>query len=117
MADQKGKEMNGLITRADAIASLAAEYNRRWKEEGGSFGGLKLAWAEKAINDTPAADRWIPVTERVPEDDDIVLVSCRTKKGIDTINRAYYEDGFWHGSGSMSNVLAWQRLPDPYEGE
>lgn len=45
--------MGQLITRFDAIKSVANEYNRRkaWEE-----GGLKLAWIEKAINDTPDAD-------------------------------------------------------------
>jgi hypothetical protein len=31
------------------MRSLTEEYNRRYKE-----GGLKLAWIEKAVNDTPA---------------------------------------------------------------
>ena len=60
---------------------------------------------------------WIPVTERLPENDEIVLVSCRTQKGVNNVNRAYYSNGSWHGSGSMSGVKAWQPLPDPYDGE
>ena len=64
-----------------------------------------------------AKHRWIPVTERLPEDDSMVLVSCRTKKGIDSVNRAYYSDGYWHGSGSMSGVVAWMPLPEPYGGK
>ena len=60
---------------------------------------------------------WIPVTERLPEDDAFVLVSCRTKRGVNGINRAYYMDGAWHGSGSMSGVTAWMPLPEPYDGE
>ena len=59
---------------------------------------------------------WIPVIERLPENDDMMLVSCRTKKGINSVNRAYYFNGHWHGSGSMSNVKAWQPLPEPYTG-
>lgn len=49
--------------------------------------------------------------------DSMVLVSCRTKKGIDSVNRAYYSDGYWHGSGSMSGVVAWMPLPEPYGGK
>lgn len=56
---------------------------------------------------------WIAVSERLPEDDKVVLVSCRTKKGVNSVNRAYY-DGAWHGSGSMSGVVAWMLLPEPY---
>ena len=58
--------------------------------------------------------RWIPVEERLPETDDMVLVTCKTKKGVLSVNRAYYCNGSWHGSGSMSGVIAWMPLPEPY---
>ena len=38
------------ISRKAVMESLTREYNRRFKE-----GGLKLAWIEKAVNETPAA--------------------------------------------------------------
>lgn len=62
-------------------------------------------------------DGWIPVEERLPEDDRMVLVTCQTKKGIRSVNRAYCDGAFWHGSGSMSGVIAWRPLPDPYRPE
>lgn len=61
------------------------------------------------------AVEWIPVTEKLPPEDEMMLVSCRTVKGVSSVNRAYYANGHWHGSGSMSGVKAWQPLPDPYE--
>lgn len=57
---------------------------------------------------------WIPVEERLPDQDDMVLVTCRTKKGMLSVNRAYLGNGFWHGSGTMSGVIAWMLLPEPY---
>ena len=65
------------------------------------------------------ADRpqeWIPCSERLPESDYMCLVSCKTKKGVKSVNRAYYSDGYWHGSGSMSGVEAWMPLPKPWKG-
>ena len=62
-------------------------------------------------------DGWIPVEERLPEDDRMVLVTCQTKRGIRSVNRAYCDGAFWHGSGSMSGVIAWRSLPDPYRPE
>ena len=59
---------------------------------------------------------WIPVAERLPEDDEFKLVSCKTKAGVRSVNRAYYSRGFWHGQGSMSGVEAWMPLPEPYDG-
>ena len=64
---------------------------------------------------TDMNDDWIPVEKRLPEDERMVLVTCQTKKGIRSTNRAYYDGAFWHGSGSMSSVTAWQPLPDPYK--
>jgi Lar family restriction alleviation protein len=59
---------------------------------------------------------WISVDGRLPEPDTRVLVSCRTKRGQNSINMAYVDErGFWHGMGSMSGVRAWMPLPDAYE--
>lgn len=60
---------------------------------------------------------WIPVTEKLPDDEEMKLVTCKTQKGFRSVNRAYYSNGSWHGSGSMSGVTAWMDLPEPYAGE
>ena len=61
--------------------------------------------------------RWIPISERLPENDEMMLVTCRAKNGNLSVNRAYYMDGCWHGSGSMAGVTAWMPLPEPYREE
>lgn len=70
------------------------------------------------VTDTNVGSKsdWIPCGERLPEDDRMVLVTCQTKRGIRSVNRAYYDGMFWHGSGSMSRVIAWQPLPETYKG-
>ena len=61
--------------------------------------------------------QWIPITEALPKTDDMVLVTCVTKSGLKSVNRAYCDErGFWHGLGSMAGVVAWLPLPKPYEG-
>lgn len=62
-------------------------------------------------------DGWIPVEEWLPEDEEMVLVTCKTKAGRISVNRAWYGEGFWHGTGSMSGVIAWRPLPEPYRPE
>ena len=62
-------------------------------------------------------DGWIPVEEQLPEDEEMVLVTCQTKSGRKSVNRAWYGEGFWHGTGSMSGVIAWRSLPEPYQPE
>lgn len=58
---------------------------------------------------------WIPVTECLPETEDYVLVSYKTKKGVKVVNRSYYSGKYW--SGVMSEVEAWMPLPAPYSGD
>ena len=60
--------------------------------------------------------QWIPTKYERPKSGELVLVTTKTQKGIRSVNRAYCdEQGFWHGSGSMSNVVAWMPLPEPYQ--
>lgn len=101
-------------------------------EEIGAIGGIRFSRytellisvkdVEKIIrshmdDEEDTNNGWIPVEERLPEDEKMVLVTCQTKKGIRSTNRAYYDGTFWHGSGSMSSVTAWQPLPEPYKPE
>lgn len=65
----------------------------------------------------PTNDGWILAEERLPEDENIVLVTTVTKKGLRNVNRAYCIDGCWHGSGSMAEVISWRPLPEPYRPE
>ena len=87
----------------EIIGSLQVEVNRcMWKLNDILFDGGNYP------------DMWIPCSKEMPKDEEIVLVTCATKKGVRNVNRAYYADGFWHGSGSMSQVVAWMPLPEPY---
>lgn len=59
----------------------------------------------------PSAELWIPVDEKLPPVGEMVAVTCVTKKGIRNWNRAFVDaTGFWHGSGSMSGVVAWMPM-------
>lgn len=69
------------------------------------------------IVDRQPEDEWIPVTERLPDPDVMVLVSTKAKSGTRSVNRAYCDGCFWHGSGSMAGVTAWMPLPKPYREE
>lgn len=54
--------------------------------------------------------QFVSAEERLPDDDSLKIVICRTQKGVIGWNRAYYSGGFWHGNGSMSGVIAWADL-------
>lgn len=65
--------------------------------------------------------RWIPVSERLPEEDGEYLVTKRAvwtgKEEVD-ISR-WYEDDIETNNGfyKADKVIAWQPLPEPYKAE
>ncbi len=66
------------------------------------------------LTDDPPIDRWIPVTEKLPEDDKKVLCCTENKKGVKNLVLGFYMDEMWH-CGMNSNVIAWRILPPVYE--
>lgn len=68
------------------------------------------------------APHWIPVTERLPKRDELVLVTYKTTSKIHLCK--YLDDGsensWWSyidNCCAWNNViLAWQPLPEPYKG-
>lgn len=59
------------------------------------------------------AQRWIPVTERLPETPSFCLVTTDGSHN-DVIDIALYMSDGWH---KASKVLAWMPLPEPYTEE
>lgn len=69
----------------------------------------------------PSAERWgrwIPITERLPEDEGQYLVSCDNDYGVE-IGRFYIdEDGeryFGCDWNDPDDIKAWMPLPEPYK--
>lgn len=56
---------------------------------------------------------WIPVSERLPEDDTVVLTSCKARDGTTFVRCEYYVCGSWHLN--CEDVKAWKPLPEPYK--
>lgn len=69
---------------------------------------------------------WIPVNERMPEEDwpnrefgtlsDGVLVTVDVE-GERYITKGFTRNGKWHVVNGSANVIAWMPFPDPYKGE
>ena len=71
-------------------------------------------------------DGWIPVENRLPENNKLVLVWARsTARGADEWSLGSYDKGFWalgsYGGSlvfpSQLEAVAWRPLPEPYRPE
>lgn len=96
----------------------------------GSFGdwqftngfNIGLTAAEIAIEKLPSAQSkqcWIPISERLPEDDTEVIVSCTDDSGDSEYSYTtvgWHYKGIWVVNNDRSFfVKAWMPLPDPYK--
>ena len=65
---------------------------------------------EKWIRGLPSANQWIPCSERLPSEDEVVLVWLQN--GELEIDRVINGEWLINDIG----VIAWQPLPQPYKG-
>lgn len=105
--------------RSDQIQHEADRKN--WQDQySHAVEDFKAATAKhlEALKELKKQDRqkWISVSDRMPETDKIVAIRCVTKKGVVTWNRAYWDGKFWHGSGSFAGVTHWMRISTEVEG-
>ena len=133
-------EVNELVTALrvcaddDVICPACERYD---KECDGSFNGptflmqeaaTALESQQKRITELEAADRWIPVTERLPEDDlpkgskvkqIKVLTALKSDKGVRTVRSqlryrmTWYNSAPWAWKCSGSEITHWMPLPEP----
>ena len=113
--------MSDLINRQAAIDGILHLMPPNPNMDDGSAEQLNFsAWkcaltcAEASIKMMPSAqpNRWIPVTERLPEDSEYHLV---TEYHMVSFAR-YWEHRWWDAFGDKAKyVTAWMPLPEPYK--
>lgn len=91
----------------------------RWSTPGEAY-----SYETGYIEGMADAKRWIPVTERLPENDCQCIVTAKVKHvdnypdyEVDTANfadGAFTTDNSWWG---VESIIAWMPLPEPWKGE
>ena len=75
----------------------------------------------KTIEEQPKVNEWIPVEERLSDENVNVLVTHYINKKTKIVSEAFlYEDEWWFASDGTKierKVTAWMPLPEKYEKE
>ena len=123
--------MSDLISREEAIRRYCAD-ECRCDPEG--CNGAEDCSCIRLLKSLPSVQRWIPCSERLPEEDVEVLISYRYKEGdgytsytdidITTYGQMYFGGNkvgnhkHWRQPfeyfASNCEVVAWMPLPEPY---
>lgn len=114
--------MDDLISRAAAIEAMTAD-NLSWNLDSVNDDDLKKAAraAQRALARLPAAQRWVPVTERPPKERVPVLAIC--KNGVMFVAEyewTNYDGAHWNTRGPLGSgrrigkarVTHWMPLPE-----
>jgi len=78
---------------------------------------------ELSIEPERKAGRWIPCSERLPEDVEIgeeypTVIFCTDKATYAGFYEHYLDGKWWtEGDYTVDGVIAWMPLPEPYKGE
>ena len=100
------------MTRKEAIEVLQASSIKQMSLTKIIVNGKDLSVKtalEMAIEALKQEPKWIPVSERLPEEDDLYLITFDNGE-IDLV-------AFDRGDFSYSGVIAWMPLPQPYKAE
>lgn len=124
-----------LISRQAALRTFGlSEKSRKYGGDHSGYQTIMLYEVQDALEALPSEPRWIPVSERLPEESGRYLVTRGLNACGSLWNRIYianYSDLmgikskriWWQGNVGKSDferlgdVLAWMPLPKPYEEE
>ena len=114
------------ISREYLINKISSVDGLEGVENSNLFAKHYMDIVKSAPSVTPKQTNWIPVTERLPEEDGQYLITVKYKPEADYEN-IYAEHGEWTDGrwdmfcfghcGEVESIVAWMPLPEPYKAE
>ena len=107
--------MSDIISRKLAIELLENTIAMTKKEERRRNYCVELI---KAMPSVEPVRKWIPCSERLPEEGEVVLTQAKFKDDGKMAISARVDFNYWTGWGTREiDIVAWMPLPKPYEGD
>jgi len=90
------------------------------KYTGDSCFGCNVKVEDCEIRDKVYRNRWIPVSEKIPSEDGLYLVTIKNLTGYNKLGKdvifCRFDYDEWYFDGWEDNkVIAWQSLPESYK--
>ena len=101
------------ISREKALDAL--NYEMKY---GAEIDRCGLDTAYNIITNIPSVEpeqKWIPVTEKLPKDDETVLITHKGGVSFGWYNGRYWERGASTKHRPLQTVIAWMQLPESYK--
>lgn len=119
------RKINRMNNDTISRQALMKEFSDFVRESNNSDFAPTPTWndAVSLVGSMPSADiapRWIPVTDRLPEQEGQYLVCCNNKHHQFEVARFYinYDGDRWFCCdwNDPEKIIAWMPLPEPYKG-
>lgn len=90
-------------------------YNEAWRDCADQI----EVQIEAYLKDVPEKNvgEWIPISERLPEENEAVLTQAQFKYDTKMAVSARVDFNYWTGWNTRDiNIVAWMPMPEPYRG-
>ena len=112
--------MEDLISRQAALDAFGLSGNtRKWGGDHSGYDTMMLYEIQDTLEDLPSVNqqKWIPVSERLPEENEAVLLGVRYKDDFKYFVTMRCDYNYWTGIGrDLKGIGYWMPLPEPYNG-